>query len=222
MRPSIALRPASLMATMLSRRNRTGQRRKETGRKARQLVDCRTGARALAGTRPGTAQKKKRDRALLAILLACGLRCHKLAILTFSHLQQREGHRAIVDLRGKAGHVRTMPARDRVYCEFSMWMEAAGIDGGRVFRRVNSAGKSWGDGVTEKLAWHVVKEFAAKIVSKLAHELRRYAESRTMPNRYEGCSFGVELMTNAINRIRHTPRKGQRPFRKAGRSSSGP
>lgn len=44
-----------------------------------------------------------------------------------------------------------------------------------MFRRVSSAGKAWGDGVTEKLAWHVVKEFAEKTgVSKLApHDLRR-------------------------------------------------
>jgi len=28
---------------------------------------------------------------------------------------------------------------------------------------------------------------------------RRYAESRTMPNRCEEGSFGVELVTNAVN-----------------------
>jgi hypothetical protein len=63
-------------------------------------------------------------------------------------------------------------------------MEAAGIKTGKVFRRVSSAGKAWGEGVTEKLAWHVVKEFATKTgVSNLApHDLRRYAESRTMPH----------------------------------------
>jgi site-specific recombinase XerD len=35
--------------------------------------------------------------------------------------------------------------------------------------------KPWGDGVTEKLAWHVVKEFAARTgVTNLApHDLRR-------------------------------------------------
>jgi site-specific recombinase XerD len=53
--------------------------------------------------------KGKRDRALLAVLLACGLRRHELAGLTVGHLQQREAHWAIVDLRGKAGHVRTIP-----------------------------------------------------------------------------------------------------------------
>ena len=41
--------------------------------------------------------------------------------------------------------------------------------------RVSSAGKVWGEAVTEKLVWHVVKEFAAKTgVSKLTpHDLRR-------------------------------------------------
>ena len=52
--------------------------------------------------------KGKRDRALLALLLACGLRRHELASLTVGHLQQREGHWAIVDLRGKGGHVGCM------------------------------------------------------------------------------------------------------------------
>ena len=59
--------------------------------------------------------KGKRDRALLALLLACGLRRHELAKLSFGHLQQREGHWAIVDLRGQAGHVRTIPVPDWVY-----------------------------------------------------------------------------------------------------------
>jgi site-specific recombinase XerD len=51
--------------------------------------------------------KGKRDRALLSLLLACGLRRHEIAGLTIDHLQQREGHWAIVDLSGKGGHVRT-------------------------------------------------------------------------------------------------------------------
>jgi site-specific recombinase XerD len=117
----------------------------------------------------------KRDRALLAVLLACGLRRHELAGLTVSHLQQREGHWAIVDLRGKAGHVRTIPVPDWVQSLLDEWTKAAGIATGSLFRRVSSAGKVWGERVTEKLVWHVVKEFAAKIgVSKLApHDLRR-------------------------------------------------
>jgi integrase len=80
-----------------------------------------------------------------------------------------------VDLSGNAGHVRTVPVSDWVYCELSRWIEAAGIKSRKVFRRVSSAGKPWGDGVPEKLAWHVVREFAAKTgVAHLApHDLRR-------------------------------------------------
>jgi site-specific recombinase XerD len=54
-------------------------------------------------------------------------------------------------------------------------MVAAGIQAGKLFRKVSSAGKPWGDGVTEKLVWHVVKEFAARIgIDRVApHDLRR-------------------------------------------------
>lgn len=119
--------------------------------------------------------KGKRDRALLALLLACGLRRHELAVLSVGHLQQREGYWAIVDLRGKAGHVRTIPVPDWVTGLLNDWTTIAGIKAGSLFRRVSSAGKVWGEAVTEKLVWRVVKEFAAKIgVSKLApHDLRR-------------------------------------------------
>jgi site-specific recombinase XerD len=109
--------------------------------------------------------KGKRDRALLAVLLACGLRRHELAKLTFGHLQQREGHWAIVDLRGKAGHVRTIPVPDWVYGLLKAWTTSAGITMGSLFRRVSSGGRVWGEAVTEKLVWHVVKEFLARSAS---------------------------------------------------------
>ena len=100
-----------------------------------------------------------------------------------------------MDLRGKAGHVRTVPVfPDWVRDLLDDWMKAAGIASGSLFRRVSSAGKVWGECVTEKLVWHVVKEYAVKIsVSKLApHDLRRYAESGTMPNQLQGCSYGFD------------------------------
>jgi len=90
-------------------------------------------------------------------------------------LQQREGHWAIVDLSGKAGHVRTIPVPTWVYGLVGEWTKAAGIEAGRLFRCVSSAGRAWGEGVSEKAVSRVVKEFAAKIgVTKLApHDLRR-------------------------------------------------
>ena len=71
--------------------------------------------------------KGKRDRALLALLLACGLRRHEAVGLKIDDLQQREEHWAIVDLLGKAGHVRTVPIPDWVKGQLDEWLEAAGI-----------------------------------------------------------------------------------------------
>jgi integrase len=89
--------------------------------------------------------KGKRDRVLLALLLACGLRRHEAVALTLDHFQQRQEHWAIVDLVGKAGHVRAVPVPDRVKRELNEWLAAADIDRGKVFRRVNKVGKTWGD-----------------------------------------------------------------------------
>ena len=129
--------------------------------------------------------KGKRDRALLALLLACGLRRHEAVALTLNHLQQREEHWAIVDLMGKGGHVRTVPVPDWVKSELEVWLAAAGIDRGKLFRRVNKVGKAWGEGMTVKAVWHIVKESAKSIgVAKLPpHDLRRYAAWKTMPRR---------------------------------------
>ena len=69
--------------------------------------------------------KGNHDRALLAVLLACGLRWHEAVALEVAHLQQREAHRAIVDLRGKAGHTRTVPVPGWVKQVVDEWLQAA-------------------------------------------------------------------------------------------------
>jgi site-specific recombinase XerD len=119
--------------------------------------------------------KGKRDRALLALLLACGLRRHEAVDLRIEHLEQREEHWAIVDLKGKAGHVRTIPIPGWVMEELQVWLNAAGIDRGKIFRRVTKMGRILGEGMTEKAVWHIVKDSAKRIgLEKLApHDLRR-------------------------------------------------
>ena len=95
--------------------------------------------------------------------------------LKLHHLQQRDEHWAIVDLVGKGGHVRTVPVPDWVRTELDDWLAAAAIDRGKLFRRANKVGRTWGDGMTVKAVWHIVKESAKRIgVAKLApHDLRR-------------------------------------------------
>lgn len=119
--------------------------------------------------------KGKRDRAILAVLLGCGLRRRELADLAINHFQRREDHWAIVDLVGKGSHVRTVPVPDWVKHTIDEWVNASGITGGKLFRCVCRAGIAWGNSMTEKVVWHVVKEYAAKLgLSRVApHDLRR-------------------------------------------------
>ncbi len=119
--------------------------------------------------------KGKRDRAILAVLLGCGLRRRELIDLSLDHIQRREDHWAIVDLVGKGGHIRTVPMPDWVKQSIDHWLSEAEIAQGRIFRCVCRSGVVWGTKITEKVVWYVVKEYAERLgVSKLApHDLRR-------------------------------------------------
>jgi site-specific recombinase XerD len=119
--------------------------------------------------------KGKRDRAMLAVLLGCGLRRAELTELTLAHLQRREEHWAIIDLVGKGGHIRTVPVPDWVKQAIDEWLAAARVREGKIFRRVCRTGMVWGIEMTEKVVWHVVKQYAERLgFSKLApHDLRR-------------------------------------------------
>jgi integrase len=122
-----------------------------------------------------TSVKGKRNYAMLAVLLGCGLRRSELIRLTFSHLQQRDDHWAIIDLFGKGGHVRTVPVPAWVKVAIDSWVATAGIEAGLVFRCVTRTGHVWGNGITEKVVWWVVREYAklAGIDILAPHDLRR-------------------------------------------------
>ena len=119
--------------------------------------------------------KGKRDRALLALLLACGLRRREVTTLKLRDLEQREGHWAIVDMVGKGGHIRTVPIPDWVREQLEEWIMAAGIQDGKIFRKVDRLGRIWGDGLSVKAVWHIVKDSAkqAGLPNIAPHDLRR-------------------------------------------------
>jgi site-specific recombinase XerD len=77
-----------------------------------------------------------RDRAMLALMLGCGLRRGEVADLRIEHLQQRENHWVIADLIGKAAHIRTVPVPDWVNSAIDIWTTGACITSGRMFRCV--------------------------------------------------------------------------------------
>src|SRR5215469_1317705 len=89
---------------------------------------------ALLNAPDATTKKGRRDRAILAVLLGCGLRRSEVAALTMGHIQQRDGRWCIVDLTGKHGRVRTVPMPTCVKVAIDDWTAEAGVVSRRVFQ----------------------------------------------------------------------------------------
>jgi integrase len=123
----------------------------------------------------GDSLRSKRNHAILALLIGCGLRRGELLALRVDSIQLREDHWVIVDLLGKAGHIRTVPIPLWVKEAIDRWTEASGIKEGCLFRAINKSGQIWGHGMTPKVLWEIVKKAAdAAGINKLApHDLRR-------------------------------------------------
>ena len=132
------------------------------------------GRRLLESATPSTA-RELRDHAMVAMLIGCGLRRAELLALRFESIQQREEHWAIADLVGKGGHVRTVPIPIRVKSKVDAWTASAAITHGPVFRAINKAGRVWGDGMSPKVLWDIVRSAADRAgIDQLApHDLRR-------------------------------------------------
>jgi integrase len=136
-----------------------------TPEQSRRLLECAT---------PLTP-RELRDHAMLAMLIGCGLRRGELLALRVESIQQREEHWVVADLIGKGGHVRTVPIPTWVNTAVDAWTASVAITSGPVFRAINKSGRVWGDGMSPKVLWDVVRAAAARArVDKLApHDLRR-------------------------------------------------
>ncbi|RZU39128.1 site-specific recombinase XerD [Edaphobacter modestus] len=132
---------------------------KRLGMKLGNWLTVDQGRRLLAVPSSGST-KDKRDHAILSLLLGCGLRRAELTGLKMSDFQQRDEHWAIVNLFGKGGHIRTVPVPGWAMEVLDEWLRAAQIDEGVIFRRVSRTGSVWGQKISEKLVWWVVRERA--------------------------------------------------------------
>lgn len=118
-------------------------------------------ANALLNTPSPSTRKGKRDRAILAMLIGCGLRRAELLQLEVGHIQQREGRWVIPDLVGKGNRRRTVPVPAAVKARVDEWLLAAGITQGKIFRPVNKGGRITGVAIAdEKAVWQMVLKFA--------------------------------------------------------------
>lgn len=132
-------------------------------------------AQALRDAPQGSRLKGLRDRALLAVLLGCGLRRSEAAHLQDSHLQQRDGRWAVVDLIGKGNRLRSVPMPGWAKAAVDEWQQAAQLKDGFVFRPVNKGGRVCGERMSSQAIHNVVKSYARELgLQGLApHDLRR-------------------------------------------------
>ena len=118
-----------------------------------------------------------RDRAILAVLLGCGLRREECAGLTVEHIQQREGRWVVVDLVGKRNKTRSVPMPSWAKYAIDAYLVAACITEGVLFRGMYRGDNLRPEGMTAQAVFDVVRTYAAQLGDGLApirpHDLRR-------------------------------------------------
>jgi integrase len=132
-------------------------------------------AKELLAVPDRSTMKGKRDYAILALLVGCALRRNELAKLEVETIQMREGRWVLADLCGKGRRIRTVAVPMWVKQGINAWMTAAGIEDGRLLRRVTKGGKPRGPELSDWAVWSVVERAAKEIgVERFgAHDLRR-------------------------------------------------
>jgi integrase len=146
----------------------------------------------------------KRNYAMLAMLIVCGLRRGELLASRVRSIQLREEHWVIADLLGKAGHIRTVSIPAWVKAAIDEWKNAAGITDGALFRSINKTGRVWGTGMTPKVLWEIVREAASRAgIEKFApHDLNAHLREALSPRRRRTRSDSVpaRIRLNPDNR----------------------
>ncbi|MEZ5404526.1 MAG: tyrosine-type recombinase/integrase [Bryobacteraceae bacterium] len=129
---------------------------------------------ALLTAPDSTTTKGLRDRAILAVLVGCGLRRGETVSLTVNHIQLRDGRWAIVDLDGKHGRIRSVPMPAWTKSSIDAWTAAAGIAGGAIFRAVAKGGAIAAVPLTPQAVYYIVEEHARALGLDIRpHDLRR-------------------------------------------------
>jgi integrase len=146
----------------------------QLGRRVGNWLTASEGEKLLSGF-DRLSLRSKRDAAIVALLIGCGLRRSEVAGLRVDAIQRREDHWAIVDLVGKGGRVRTVPVPAWVKTAVDRWAESVPVVSGKLFRAIRKNGVVWGNGITQNVVWYVVRASAgrAEIKALAPHDLRR-------------------------------------------------
>jgi site-specific recombinase XerD len=115
----------------------------------------------------------RRDRAVLALLLGCGLRRDELSRLRRDQLQIRDGRTMIVDLIGKGNRVRTITVPEWCSTAITAWLEHSQVKEGCLVRSFNTRGAINGQLSTTAI-WDIVTKYTKLLgIECSPHDLRR-------------------------------------------------
>ena len=104
------------------------------------------GARELLGMPDADSVKGKRDRAVLAVLIGCGLRRSEVAAVAVEQFRMVEDRWVIADLVGKHGRIRTVAVPFWAKTAVDEWRLAGSILAGRLFRQITKRAEVTGEG----------------------------------------------------------------------------
>ncbi len=129
----------------------------------------------LVASPSGPEFRAVRNRAVLAMLIGCGLRRAEVVTVAVEDFELREDHWVLADLIGKGGHMRTVPVPVWVKTAVDAWTNSAGLQDGVLFRPIGKTGKVRGSGFTAKVIWSIVRKAAADcgLGTVAPHDLRR-------------------------------------------------
>ena len=131
-------------------------------------------AEALIEKPERSTAKGKRDRAMLALLVGCGLRRNELVNVMFEHIQERDARWVLADISGKGGRTRTIPMPSWAKKAVNVWAVAANLTSGRILRAVNKADQVVGNGITPQAVFNTVRGYGIDLRLPIApHDLRR-------------------------------------------------
>lgn len=137
-------------------------------------------ATALLGACPTDCLQGLRDRAVLALLLGCGVRREEAARLRLEQYTDRDGRTMLVDLIGKGDRVRTIGVPGWVKEIVDAWIAAAQITSGFLLRSLRPPGAAFpiNQSISASAIWDIVTAYTSKLgIRCTPHDLRRtYAQ----------------------------------------------
>lgn len=140
-------------------------------------------AQALVNAPDLSTVKGKRDRAMLAVMVGCGLRRSEVVSITWEQVRKRQGRWLILNIRGKGGRVRSVVIPRWVKVTLDEWRQVAvgkaSFAKSVIFRTLNRWHQVQEDAVSVDTVLDVVRLYGGMIGEPdlAPHDLRRTCAS---------------------------------------------